>query len=228
VPDRARILVVEDESDMARILEFNLSQQGHCASVAPEGRVALERFEEWRPDLVLLDLRLPDMSGLDVLRAFKEDQRSAGAPVIIVSALGDEDTVVEGLNLGADDYVTKPFRVHELMARVSGALRRAQAGTPSAPLLRLGEIVVDVEAREVRVGECQVDFTRSEFDLLAHLVRHAGRAFTRHQLCHQALGAGDSVQERTVDAHIRTIRRKLGEAGRRLTTVWGVGYKVVE
>ncbi|MBT3381084.1 MAG: response regulator transcription factor [Lentisphaerae bacterium] len=224
----ARIAIVEDEADMARVLEFNLKQRGHDAVILETCSAALNAIPTAPPDLVLLDVRLPDGSGLDVLQQLRGDKRTADVPVIIVSAMGDEETVVDGLNRGADDYVTKPFRVHELMARVSAALRRRTGVAVEAASLVCGDISLVPDRREVVAGGSDVSLTRSEFDLLAHFVANPDRVFTRQQLCHQALGAGNAVQERTIDAHIRTIRKKLGEPGKRLATVWGIGYKLVE
>jgi len=211
---------------MARVLEFNLKQRGHEITILETCSAALNTIPSDPPDLVLLDMRLPDGSGLDVLQQLKQDRRTADIPIIIVSALGDEETVVNGLNLGADDYVTKPFRVHELMARVAAALRRHAGVAVPPPSLSCGNISLVPDRREVVAGGDEVSLTRSEFDILAHFVANPNRVFTRQQLCHQALGAGDAVQERTIDAHIRTIRKKLGESGRCLTTVWGIGYRL--
>jgi two-component system phosphate regulon response regulator PhoB len=223
------VLVIEDEADMARVLQFNLASLGHHVLLAGSGAETAAHLQTARPDLVLLDLRLPDASGIDILRALKADPATAAVPVIVVSALGDEQTIVQALDLGADDYVTKPFRTKELLARVATALRRrpAAAAEPEPPL-SFGPIVLDRASREVQVGGAPVEFTRSEFDLLAYFVANAGRVLTRKLLCDQALGSGGAVLERTIDAHIRTIRRKLGEAGRYLVTVWGVGYRLVD
>lgn len=221
------VLVIEDETDMARILEFNLSSEGCSVTVAPTGEAGLAHAREAHPHLVLLDLRLPGMHGLEVLDALKNDPATRDIPVIVVSALGDEETVVEALNLGAEDHVTKPFRLRELMARVGAALRRQDAEQPGEPVLHAGDIAAHLETREVTVAGERVDLTRSEFDLLAYFMTNPGRACTRKQLCHQALGSGGTVQERTIDAHIRTIRRKLGAAGDQIVTVWGIGYRLL-
>jgi DNA-binding response OmpR family regulator len=223
----ATILVVEDEADMARILEVNLSSLGHQVRLVASAAEANRQVLAAPPDLILLDLRLPDAFGTDLLRAWRADPATAGVPVIVVSALGDEQTVVQALNLGADDYVTKPFRTGELLARVGSALRRRNPGLETAPPVAFGSIVLDPTAREVRVDGNLVEFTRSEFDLLAYFVANAGRVLTRKQLCEQALGSGGSILERTIDAHIRTIRRKLADQGRCIVTVWGVGYRLV-
>lgn len=224
------VLVVEDEADMARVLQFNLSSLGHTVLLAGTGAEAHRRLHSDRPDLILLDLRLPDAFGTDILRDLKADAGTAAIPVIVVSALGDEQTVVQALDLGADDYVTKPFRTRELLARVSSALRRRAVDLGPERVeqpLTSGPIVMDRTTREVKVDGVLAEFTRTEFDLLAFFVANPGRVFTRKQLCDQALGSGGAILERTIDAHVRTIRRKLGEAGRCLVTVWGVGYRLV-
>ena len=227
-PAPRRILVVEDEPDMARVLQFNLTRQGY--EVAHAGRLAAagEQVANGVFDLILLDLRLPDGSGLDFLRGLDN-----APPVIVVSALGDEATVVEALHLGAEDFVAKPFRIRELLARVAGTLRR-HAAVPSPALevdedrLHDGEILLNLATREVEVEGELVKFTRSEFRLLLHFLQNPDRVLTRKRLCDDALEAGGSVQERTIDAHVRTIRRKLGDQGQRIATVWGVGYRFVE
>jgi len=223
----AAILVVEDEADMARVLQFNLTSLGHQVRLAGTVTEADRLVKEAVPDLVLLDLRLPDAFGTDFLQVLRAEPATAAVPVIVVSALGDEQTVVEALHLGADDYVTKPFRTGELLARVGSALRRRAAVPGSAPSTSFGVIVMDPATRGVQVAGEPVEFTRSEFDILAHFVANAGRVLTRKQLCEQALGSGGSILERTIDAHIRTIRRKLGDQGRLIATVWGVGYRLV-
>ena len=227
MPQTTCVLVVEDEGDMARILEYNLTQSGYSVCCTAEGKAVVPHVRAHGPDLVLLDLRLPDVSGLDVLRDLKSDAATQTVPVIIVSALGDEETVVAGLNLGAADYVTKPFRIRELLARAAAALRRGGSGAPPDGVLSVGAIRLVVDSREVLAEDRAVELTRSEFDILAHCARYPGRVFTRQQLCHHALKAGDAVQGRTIDAHVRTIRRKLGAPGRQLVTVWGIGYKLV-
>lgn len=227
MPQTTCVLVVEDEGDMARVLEYNLAQTGYSVCCMAEGKEVVSHAKAHGPDLILLDLRLPDISGLDVLRELKSDVATQAVPVIIVSALGDEETVVSGLNLGAVDYVTKPFRMRELLARVAGALRRGRGVRPPDGAVSVGAITLTLDSREVRVEDRVVELTRSEFDILVHCARYPGRVFTRQQLCHHALRAGDAVQGRTIDAHVRTIRRKLGDAGRQLVTVWGIGYKLL-
>lgn len=222
------ILVVEDEFDLRKVLEYNLREAGYEVRSAPTCAQANALLEAVQPDLVILDLRLPDGSGLDILSRTRSNPSSAETAIVVVSALGDEETVVKALNEGADDYVTKPFRVNELLARVAGILRRrSPSAEPPTPVITCGPISLNVETYAVTVEGADVELTKSEFALLLHLVRHVSKVFTRQQLCFQALESGGAVQERTIDAHIRTIRRKLGDAGRQLVTVWGVGYKIV-
>ncbi len=221
------MLVAEDEADMARVLEYNLAQEGYEVLVVKRGDDALAMARERLPDLVLLDLMLPGISGLNVLRELKARAETAKVGVIIVSALGSEDDIVLGLNLGADDYVVKPFRIRELLARVSAACRRGEPTADEEQTLVSGEVTINPSRHEVVANGEKIDLTPSEFAIVAHLARRPGRVFTRWQLC-EALGVGDSVQERTIDAHVRTIRKKLGRAGKRIMTVWGVGYKFAE
>ena len=224
----ALVLVVEDEVDMARVLEFNLANMGHRAALAGSGQVARDWLCGHSPDLILLDMRLPDAFGLDLLAEIRATPESAGVPIIIVSALGDEETVVQALNRGAEDYITKPFRTRELLARVSAALRRHAGPQQNLDLpLTFGPISVDPSTRRATASGEPVDLTRTEFDLVRHFCTHPDRVFTRKQLCDDPLQVSGAVQERTIDAHIRTIRRKLGAAGALLVTVWGVGYKLV-
>ncbi|MDP6438492.1 MAG: response regulator transcription factor [Candidatus Brocadiia bacterium] len=224
---KSTLLVAEDEADMARVLEYNLAQEGYEVLVVKRGDDALAMARERLPDLVLLDLMLPGISGLNVLRELKARAETAKVGVIIVSALGSEDDIVLGLNLGADDYVVKPFRIRELLARVSAACRRGEPTADEEQTLVSGEVTINPSRHEVVANGEKIDLTPSEFAIVAHLARRPGRVFTRWQLC-EALGVGDSVQERTIDAHVRTIRKKLGRAGKRIMTVWGVGYKFAE
>ena len=223
----AIVLVVEDEMDMARILELNLEHIGCVVSRVASGREARAWLADHRPDLVLLDLRLPDIFGVDLLVEMRQAAATRHVPVLVVSAIGDEETVVQALNQGATDYVVKPFRTRELLARVAAALRRSTEESGDEQLLTVGSITVDVERRKILVAGKEIDFTRTEFDLVHHFCANPDRVFTRKQLCDDPLGTAGAVQERTIDAHIRTIRRKLGDAGRMLVTVWGVGYKLV-
>jgi len=222
------ILVVEDEADMARLLRHNLSERGYSVLLAANGERGLALAKSHLPDLILLDLGLPGLSGLNVLQELKENRATAALPVLIVSAHGSEDDIVLGLNLGADDYITKPFGMRELLARIAATLRRGESTEEEDDTLTAGDAVVNFSRHEVIIAGKEVHLTPSEFAIFAQLARRPGRVFTRRQLCDRALRAGESVQERAIDAHIRTLRRKLGKAGKRIVTVWGVGYKFSE
>jgi two-component system phosphate regulon response regulator PhoB len=224
----ARILVVEDEQDLAALLEYNLKADGHETEVVHTGAAAISRFRAARPDLVLLDLMLPDISGSEVARLIREADPGR-APIIMVTARGEEADRVRGLELGADDYIVKPFSVKELMLRVKIVLRRragefAEAG---ATVVRAGEIVLDTDRHEVRVSGAAVVLTALEFRLLKTFLERPGRVQTREQLLSDVWGIDADITTRTVDTHIKRLREKLGAAGDIIETVRGVGYKLV-
>jgi DNA-binding response OmpR family regulator len=231
----ARILVVEDDLTVAEVVVDYLRHAGLDPRLAVDGPAALEMAAAWRPDLVVLDLMLPGISGLEVCRRLRERQRegqdaSVPLPVIMLTALGEEDARVAGLESGADDYVTKPFSPRELTLRVQAVLRRSRAGdlaevTP--PPVRSGRLEVDVAARRARRDGQELDLTVREFDLLAFLVCHPGRAFSRAELLEQVWGwsFGDLS---TVTVYVRRLRDKVEQepaAPAQLQTVWGVGYR---
>jgi DNA-binding response OmpR family regulator len=222
-----RILVVDDERPIRRALEVTLTKAGYHVDTATNGDEALTAAALQPPDLVVLDLMLPSMSGLDVCRRLRE---AAPVPVIMLTARGEEADRIAGLELGADDYVAKPFSPRELTARVRAVLRRANAplAPPAEPsVLRAGELEVDTVAHEARVGGELVALTAKEFDLLAHLMRHPRRAFRREELLSHVWGFayGDTS---TVTVHVRRLREKIEadpSAPRYVATVWGVGYR---
>jgi DNA-binding response OmpR family regulator len=227
----ARILVVEDDLTVAEVVVDYLRHAGLEPRHALDGRTALEIAAAWRPDLVVLDLMLPGVSGLEVCRLLREgpDARAA-LPVIMLTALGEESDRVLGLESGADDYVTKPFSPRELTLRVQAVLRRAQARaavTTAPPPVRSGRLEVDVAARRARLDARELELTVREFDLLAFLVSHPGRAFTRAELLEQVWGwsFGDLS---TITVYVRRLREKVEQepnAPTQLQTVWGVGYR---
>jgi two-component system phosphate regulon response regulator PhoB len=222
----ARILIIEDEQDLSGLLEYNLRTAGFEAEAVGTGASGLARARATMPDLILLDLMLPDLAGSEVLRMLKSDSELRKVPVIIVSARGQESDRVQGLELGADDYVVKPFSVRELLLRVKAVLRRSDAeGEPAAPL-SAGDIQLDTSRHQVRVSGEEVVLTALEFRLLRLFLERADRVQTREVLLSDVWGIQAEIHTRTVDTHIKRLREKLGPAGDIIETVRGVGYKL--
>ncbi|MGQ9459340.1 MAG: response regulator transcription factor [Anaerolineae bacterium] len=221
-----RILVVEDEKDLARLVRGYLENAGYEVLQAYTGREALFMVRQERPDLVILDLGLPEMDGLDVAQALR---RESQIPIIMLTARVEESDRILGLGLGADDYVTKPFSPRELVARVRAVLRRTQ-GEPAAPkMLRLGPLEVDVDGHRATLHGRPLDLTPSEFGILQAMASHPGRVFSRLELLERVQGDAYEGYERTIDAHIKNLRRKLGDDPRNprwIVTVFGVGYRL--
>ena len=221
----ARILVVDDEPKIVRLVRDYLEHGGFEVVVARDGREALMRARSERPDLVVLDLGLPGLDGLDVTRSLRRD---SGVPLIMLTARDSETDKVLGLELGADDYVTKPFSPRELVARIRAVLRRHER-SEEHETIRVGELHIDVPRLRVEVGGRSVPLTASEFDLLVTMARQPGRVFTRSQLLDAIHGQAIESYERAIDAHVKNIRRKLEDDPRRpryLVTVYGVGYRL--
>jgi len=218
---RKTVLVVEDESAIAEVAEMYLEQGGFRVRWAPTGADAIKQLDDPSIDIVLLDLMLPDADGVDLFREIRSRRQ---LPVIMVTARDAEADRVLGLELGADDYVTKPFSPRELVARVRAVLRRGTVADTTAPAIDAGGVHVDLESREVTIHGEVVELTRREFDLLAHVMRHPGRVFTRAQLLEAVWDYPSDIDTRTVDVHVAQVRRKLGDACP-LKTVRGVGYK---
>jgi DNA-binding response OmpR family regulator len=223
---RSRVLVVDDEPMVREVLARYLSKEGFDVDIAADGEAALTAFERARPDLVLLDLMLPAVDGFDV---FRRMQASGRPPVIMLTARGDEVDRILGLEMGADDYVAKPFSPREVVARVRAVLRRSGSpGRPTAGVLEFGDLVVDGRRREVRVGGRQIRMTPKEFDLLYFLASHPGTTFTRTELLEEVWDFAWDGDSSTITVHIRRLRTKLEDdpgRPRHLVTVWGVGYR---
>ena len=221
-----KILIIEDEPDIRKTLEYNISREGYeviSASSLSEGR---EKLESASFSLLLLDLMLPDGSGLDLCRELKQDKSLSSMPVIILTAKDDEVDKVVGFELGADDYVTKPFSVRELILRVKAVLKRGERKSDNMEVQRqFGELKIDVDSHEVFVNDVQVSLTALEFKLLRQLVDRRGRVQSRDQLLSDVWGYSSDVTTRTVDTHIKRLREKLGGMGKYVQTIRGVGYK---
>ena len=226
---KEKILVVEDESDIRELIRYNLAREGFEVAVAETGEEALETLHKGGFDLVLLDLMLPDMDGLEVCRILKGDEKSSKIPVVIVTAKGEEADIVVGLELGADDYVTKPFSPRVLAARVKAVLRRRALKPPGEeePISFEG-LEIHPGRHEVLVGGKPVSLTRTEFRVLHFLARRPGWVFSRYQIIDGVQGADHVVTDRSVDVQIVSLRRKLGSAGERIETIRGVGYRFRE
>jgi two-component system phosphate regulon response regulator PhoB len=222
----ARILIVEDEKDLQEVLSYNLRQAGHIPIVVGSGREALGAVAGQHPDLVLLDLMLPDVSGIEICRRLKGDAITRELPIVMVTAKGDEVDRVVGFELGADDYVVKPYSVRELLLRIDAVLRRRTPAPAGArgPMV-FGKLRVDREAHRVWVDEEEITLTALELRLLSTLLERRGRVQSRPALLDDVWGMSGEVTTRTVDTHVKRLREKLGSAGPYIETVRGVGYR---
>ena len=221
-----RVAVVEDEPDIAEVVQYNLKKEGFQVEIHGRGDAALEAIRRRIPDLILLDLMLPGMDGLEITRALKRDPATAGIPLVMLTAKGEELDRIVGLELGADDYIAKPFSPRELVLRVKAVLRRGAEGGAPESLLETGGIALDVAAHSLTVRGKDVPLTATEFRLLHLLMDRRGRVQTRGKLLSDAWGYAEDVDSRTVDTHVRRLRRKLGPEAQRLETVIGVGYRL--
>jgi DNA-binding response OmpR family regulator len=227
-PDMKHILVVDDEPRIAEIARDYLERAGYRVTIAGNGTDALVRARSQRPDLIVLDLGLPYMDGLDVTRTLRKESH---VPIIMLTARVDESDKLVGLELGADDYVTKPFSPKELVARVRAVFRRIDVAPERGDIVRAGEVTLDKPRMQVTLGDQRVDLTATEFELLATLARQPGRVFTRAQLLDAVHGLETESNDRAIDAHVKNLRRKLEPDPRNpryVLTVYGVGYKFAE
>lgn len=223
-----RILVVDDEPDILELTRLALTQDGFDVDVAATGNEALDQLRRARPDLVVLDLMLPDRPGTEICRAMRANPEQKDIPVIMLTARSDEVDRVVGFELGADDYVTKPYSPRELCLRVRAILRRGRpAETPAARLEKHG-LLIDFDRHQCLYGERKINPTAKEFLLLAALMQRPGRVLTRERLLEEVWGDGIAVTHRTVDTHMKRLREKLGDAGDLIDTVRGVGYRFRE
>jgi two-component system alkaline phosphatase synthesis response regulator PhoP len=224
-----RILVVDDDREIVRLVRAYLEQSGYEVLVAYDGEMALHILRRERPDLMLLDLMLPGRDGLDVTRVVRGDAGLAAMPIIMLTARVEDHDKIVGLELGADDYVTKPFKPGEVVARVRAVLRRAQGETSPARVIQVGDLVIDLDRHQVQVDGQVVRLTPTEFGLLHALAEQPGHALTRQEMIERGLGYNYEGLDRTVDSHVKNLRRRLDEAGGAahvVETVFGVGYRL--
>ncbi len=222
---KGRIIVAEDDPRQARIVKLYLEDEGHSVVVAEDGLRAVEEVRRRAPDLLILDVMMPNLDGHDVCRIVRAETQ---IPILILTARSAEDDVLVGLDLGADDYVSKPYRPRELMARVRSLLRRSERVGDATALIEHADLAIDTDRRTVRLGQRSVVVTASEFDILATLLRNPGRVFTRLDLIEVVMGFEHDSMERTIDAHVKNLRRKLNDDARKpryIATVVGVGYR---
>jgi len=223
------IMVVDDEEDILELVGYNLERIGYRVTRVDSGEDALRIARDKEPDLILLDLMLPGIDGLEVCRLLKQDNRTSSIPIIMLTARGDEADIVAGLEVGADDYITKPFSPRVMMARVKTVMRRIGDAQPKKDdVISLKGLVIHPGRHEVSVKGKPVNLTSTEFQLLHQLARRAGWVFTRQQLIDAARGEDYPVTDRSVDVHVVGLRKKLGEYGRMIETVRGVGYRFRE
>jgi len=222
------ILIVEDDEDILQLLEFNFESAGFEVSTSMDGREGLAMAKRLRPDMVLLDLMLPGMDGFDICKELKRDAETSAIPVIMLTARSEEVDRIVGLELGADDYVVKPFSFRELMLRVRAVLRRAGGPAPLRSTLQREGLTVDLETHKVFADEEEITLTATEFKLLAELIKTSPRVRTRDQLLTTVWGYEFEGYARTVDTHVRRLRQKLGDHAPLIETVRGVGYRFKE
>jgi phosphate regulon transcriptional regulator PhoB len=227
IMSKEKILMVEDEKDIAKMLEYNLQKEGFKTFVARDGEDALDATRREHPDLILLDLMLPGMDGLEVCKTLKADTKTAYVPIIMLTAKSQESDKIVGLEIGADDYVTKPFSPRELMARIKAVLRRVKEKDKWPEVLKVGDLTIDFSMIKAAVKDKTVELTSKEFELLKTLIKAKGRVLSRDYLLDTIWGFDHAmeIQTRTVDVHIRTLRKKLKSESKRILTVKNYGYR---
>ncbi|GMU03619.1 response regulator transcription factor [Corallococcus caeni] len=228
VPAMSHVLIVDDERDLAELIDFNLRGAGFTTRVAFTGEAALTAARDQSPDVVLLDLMLPDLSGIEVCRHLRANPRLRDVLIVMLTAKSEEADRIRGFEVGADDYVVKPFSVRELVLRLKAILRRSSAPQEGTPPLALGPLRLDVTQHRFFVEEKETPLTALEFRLLEFLMARLGRVQTREQLLEQVWGLSSALETRTIDTHVMRLRDKLGPARALLETVRGVGYRIVD
>ncbi len=225
---RKKILVVDDERDLVELIAMNLQRNGYEVVTAHDGATGLDLARKQRPDLVVLDVMMPGLSGRDVTMALRSDPETSAMPILMLTAKTEETDIIVGLSMGADDYVTKPFSMKVLMARVAAVLRRKAAIEPAQAILAAGPVVIDQSKHEVTVAGRSVNLTPTEFKLLTGIFSARGRVLSRDQLMDRAMGTEVFVTDRAIDVHITALRKKLGESAWMIHTMRGVGYRLLE
>lgn len=226
---KTNILVIDDEKDILSLIEYNLTKNGFRADCVTSGEAALDKIKSNNYDLILLDLMLPGIDGLELCKTIKEDKSKAHIPIIMLTAKGEEADIVTGLELGADDYITKPFSPRVLLSRIKALLRRTKAvQEDEKPVIERGKLVIHIGRHEVTYKNKVVPLTFLEFRILTTLAKRPGWVMTRYQIVDAARGNGVTVTDRTVDVHVVSLRKKLGDASELIETVRGVGYKFRE
>lgn len=223
---RERILLIEDEPDIAEVLQYNLEKEGFQVETARRGDTGLEALRKEVPDLIVLDLMLPGIDGLELTRLLKRDPATSRLPIVMLTARGEEVDRIVGLELGADDYISKPFSPREVVLRVKAVLRRHQPEEDASDFLEMGGIQLDISGHQLRLRGKETPLTATEFRLLRLLMERSGRVQTRGQLLSDVWGYAEDIDSRTVDTHIRRLRKKLGPEADRIETVIGVGYRL--
>ncbi len=226
---KEKILIVDDEEDILELVKFNLAREGYKTMLAATGEQALDLVEENRVDLIILDLMLPGIDGLEVTRILRNDPAKQNIPIVMLTAKGDESDIITGLELGANDYISKPFSVKELIARVRNIFRRRQRllESRSKKIILDKDLIIDHNKHEITLNNRHIDLTPSEFDLFSLLVRKKDWVFTRGQIIDAIHGENYAVTERSIDVVVVGLRKKLGSYGERIKTVRGIGYKYV-
>ena len=222
------ILVIDDEPELVKLLDYNLSKAGYLVISAKDGEAGLAAARKHAPDAIILDIMMPGLDGWEVCKRLRQDPVTAAMPLLMLTAKGEEGDRVLGLELGADDYLTKPFGVRELVARVKALLRRLEAAAASPEVLKTGKLVIDSSRRTVSAAGKLVALTATEFNLLKALAGKEGRVISREDLLSLARGDDVAVMDRTVDVHVASLRKKLGKHGEMIETVRGVGYRLKE
>ena len=224
---KEKILIIDDEKDIIKLISYNLEKEGYRIISALDGERGLEIIFKEKPDLIILDLMLPGLDGLELCKILKRNEETSSIPIIMLTAKGEEADIVIGLELGADDYITKPFSPRVLLARVKAVLRRVRDLKKEEKVIKINDLIIDLDKHIVTLKGKKLNLTLTEFNILKFLAQNRGRVFTRNQLLDKVWEGGGFVIDRAVDVHIRRIRQKLGEASFFIETIRGVGYRFI-